>query len=149
MLSAENITDAYGFAARWHRTQIDKAGQPYIRHCIRVAFAVKDLGPEHELVGLFHDIVEDTQCTLDEVRQGWGSVVANGVDAMSIRPNEDYFGAYIPRVLSNPHARAVKLADARDNLARNDQISNPEKRARLREKYLAVISLLEGVEADR
>ncbi len=149
MLGAEKITDAYGFAAGHHRSQTDKSGQPYVRHCIRVAFAVKDLGPEYELVGLFHDIVEDTDCTLDQVRAGWGDVVAAGVEAMTVREGEDYLGQYIPRVLSNDHARAVKLADARDNLGRNDEIPDPEKRAQLREKYNRVILLLEKAAGGR
>lgn len=141
-LDSGAISEAYAFAAMKHRHQTDKVGGPYVRHVIRVAFAVKDLGPEYELVGLFHDIVEDTDCTLDEIRAQWGDAVAAGVDAMTHRDGEDYFEDYLPRVMANDHARAVKTADATDNLGRNAQIPDPQRREALKRKYEKVLGIL-------
>ena len=59
------------------------------------------MGPEYELVGLFHDLVEDTPCTLDDIRETWGATIADGVAAMTHREDEDYFGEYLPRVMQN------------------------------------------------
>lgn len=140
----ELISLGYAFAARHHLKQIDKAGEPYIRHPIRVALAVAHLGPEYELVGLFHDLLEDTECTLDEIRETWGAAVADGVAAMTHCDGEDYFGDYLPRVKRNAHARAAKAADARDNFNRLDQITDTETRTWLHAKYQKVLESLEG-----
>lgn len=143
-LSPELISRGYAFATRHHVQQVDKAGEPYIRHPIRVAFAVAHMGPEYELVGLFHDLVEDTACTLEDIRETWGPVVADGVAAITHGDGEDYFETYLPRVMQNAHARAAKEADARDNIGRLHQISDTEKRAWLEAKYKKVLALLEG-----
>ena len=105
-ITPELIARGYAFAADFHRTQLNKAGEPYIRHPIRVAFEVAHLGPEYELVGLFHDLVEDTDCTLDDIHKTWGGTVADGVAAITHHENEDYFGEYLPRMMRNPHALA-------------------------------------------
>ena len=141
-ITPELISRGYAFAAEFHRTQLDKAGEPYIRHPIRVAFAVAHMGPEYELVGLFHDLVEDTPCTLDDIRKTWGVTIANGVAAITHHDDEDYFGEYLPRVMQNLHARSAKKADATDNLKRLHQISDADKRATLEAKYRKVLDLL-------
>ena len=141
-ITAELISHGYAFAAEFHRHQVDKAGEPYIRHPIRVAFQVAHLGPEYELVGLFHDLVEDTPCTLEEIRTTWGETVADGVAAITHDEDEDYFGDYLPRIMENPHARAAKHADASDNLNRLHQISDDAKRSKMESKYRKVLDLL-------
>ena len=141
-ITPELIARGYAFAAEFHRTQLDKAGEPYIRHPIRVAFEVAHMGPEYELVGLFHDLVEDTACTLDDIRETWGAAVANGVAAITHHQGEDYFSEYLPRVMQNPHARAAKYADASDNLKRLHQISDADRRAKMEAKYRKVLDLL-------
>ena len=57
---------------------------------------------------------------------------------------EDYFADYLPRVLANPIARAVKLADATHNLARGGNLPPGEARTRLKAKYERVIATIEG-----
>lgn len=143
-ITPEMISRGYAFASDHHRNQLDKAGGPYIRHPIRVAFGIAHMGPEYELVGLFHDLVEDTACSLDDIRKMWGKTVADGVAAITLHENEDYFEEYLPRVMQNPHARAAKEADARDNLGRLNQISDANKRATMEGKYRKVLDLLSG-----
>jgi len=141
-ITPEMISRGYAFASGHHRTQLDKAGGPYIRHPIRVAFEIAHMGPEYELVGLFHDLVEDTACSLDDISKMWGATVAAGVAAITLLDNEDYFEEYLPRVMQNPHARAAKEADAHDNLGRLHQISDTNKRATMEDKYRKVLDLL-------
>ncbi|GBF27060.1 GTP pyrophosphokinase [bacterium MnTg02] len=143
-ITPELIARGYAFAADFHRTQLDKAGEPYIRHPIRVAFEVAHMGPEYELVGLFHDLVEDTACTLDDIRKIWGATIADGVAAITHHEDEDYFAEYLPRVMQNLHARTAKKADANDNLKRLHQISDADKRATMEAKYRKVLGLLSG-----
>ena len=143
-ITPELTARGYAFAADFHRTQLDKAGEPYIRHPIRVAFEVAHMGPEYELVGLFHDLVEDTACTLDDIRKIWGATIADGVAAITHHGDEDYFAEYLPRVMQNLHARTAKKADADDNLKRLHQISDTDKRATMEAKYRKVLDLLSG-----
>jgi len=143
-ITPELIARGYAFAADFHRTQLDKAGEPYIRHPIRVTFEVAHMGPEYELVGLFHDLVEDTACTLDDIRKIWGATIADGVAAITHHGDEDYFAEYLPRVMQNLHARTAKKADANDNLKRLHQISDTDKRATMEAKYRKVLDLLSG-----
>ncbi len=147
MSDVELICDAYALAAQKHRSQTDKSGVPYFYHCLAVAGAVRELGPTYEMVGVLHDIVEDTDCSLDEIRSAFGEEVCNGVDAMTHRADEDYFSEYLPRLEKNIIAIAVKLADARHNFSRTSQLESEEKRKRYAEKYAKVIQKLEGVTA--
>lgn len=63
-----------------------------------------------------HDTVEDTDATLDEIEELFGSVVRHAVDALTKRPGENYFDALM-RVRDNPIAVIVKRADLTHNLS--------------------------------
>ncbi|MGH1352485.1 MAG: HD domain-containing protein [Methyloligellaceae bacterium] len=147
MSNTEFISDAYALAAQKHRSQVDKAGNPYLYHCHAVAAAVRELGYEYEIIGVLHDIVEDTDCSLDDIHKAFGDVIRAGVDAMTQRDGEDYFSEYLPRLEKNFIAVAVKLADAKHNFSRVSQIDDPERRDKYAEKYSKVIRRLEAVVA--
>ncbi|MEM7058552.1 MAG: HD domain-containing protein [Pseudomonadota bacterium] len=121
------------FAAHWGQT--DKSGQPYMAHVVRVASRV---APEDaQIVALLHDVVEDTQVTLDTIRDVFGTFIADAVDAITRRDGEGH-DAYLDRVAANPLAKAVKIADLNDNsdpvrMAQLDQLTQ----ARLAKKYAA------------
>lgn len=89
ILTPDLLCRGYCFAFEGHINHIDKGGVPYVFHIARVAAAVRHLGPEYELVGLFHDLVEDTATTLEEIREEFGDIIADGVDAMTIRKDGD------------------------------------------------------------
>ena len=109
-----NIEDAIALAVQAHRGQLDKEGAPYILHPLRVMARMEtDLG---RMIGVLHDVVEDTDCTLDDLRAaGYPPVVIEAVDALSRRPGELY-DDYIERVKPNHLARRIKLADLEDNM---------------------------------
>ncbi|RKW70438.1 HD domain-containing protein [Galactobacter caseinivorans] len=100
-----------------HAGQQDKAGRPYIEHPARVAALVaQDVGPRHAAVAVawLHDVVEDTDVTLEQIRQAFGDQIAAGVDAMTRRSGEEP-DAYYARVRADQLALAVKRADIADN----------------------------------
>ena len=99
-------------AERKHHGQVDKAGIPYVTHPERVASRMKDR--EGKIVGWLHDTVEDTDLTLDEVREMFGTEIADAVDAVSRRRGESW-EEYLDRVKANPIARRVKISDLIDN----------------------------------
>ncbi len=107
-----DVEAAKALAERMHEGQLDKAGQPYITHPMRVASRLKS--PEAQVVGWLHDTVEDTGLTLAEVEAQFGPDTAGAVDAVSRREGEAWED-YLERVRANPVARQVKISDLIDN----------------------------------
>ncbi len=112
--SAALVALAERIAKLAHEVQIDKAGAPYWHHPAFVADHVTT--PEAKAVGWLHDVVEDTDWTLEALLQEgiWPEVV-EGVDAVTKRKGEAY-EAYLDRVKVNPLAMEVKLADLLHNM---------------------------------
>jgi (p)ppGpp synthase/HD superfamily hydrolase len=105
---------AIEIAATAHAGQQDKAGAPYILHPLRVMLAQKE--PAQRIAAILHDVVEDTPWTLEQLRaEGFSDDVLSAVDALTKRKGEDYF-AFVDRAGRDPVARAVKIADIRDNM---------------------------------
>jgi (p)ppGpp synthase/HD superfamily hydrolase len=104
---------AIAFAATAHEGQVDKAGEPYILHALRVMLRVTTL--EERIVAVLHDVLEDCGCTLEALRQaGFPDAIIQGVDAVTRRRAETYED-FINRAGSNSIGRRVKLADLEDN----------------------------------
>ena len=79
------IQRAYVFAARAHRGQTRKNGEPYIMHPLEVAHLVATLHLDAPSVcaGLLHDTVEDTEATHEDIRFHFGSEIAGLVDSLT------------------------------------------------------------------
>jgi hypothetical protein len=118
---------AVAFATEAHSGQVDKLGEPYIDHCLRVMDAVSGRAKR---VAVLHDVVEDTEYSLGMV--GWAArLSADEVLALSLL-TRNYgqartYSEYIGRLaeppdggfdLAAPLAREVKVADLRDDLGR-------------------------------
>lgn len=133
-----------------HEGQVDKAGNPYYHHVAAVAKMCSDHGYLAEAAGYLHDIVEDTEVTLDQLRDhGFPEVVVSAVDAVTKRPGEPYLDA-VRRAARDPLGRVVKLADNRHN-SDEDRLAllPPEKRDRLRKKYAQARKILEEYDGGR
>ena len=82
----QGILRAYTMAREAHAGTRRKSGEPYIFHPLAVALiAVKEvgLGPTAVMAALLHDVVEDTDITLDELRMVFGDRVAKIVDGVT------------------------------------------------------------------
>src|SRR6516162_7527746 len=79
------VERAYEVAARWHRDQKRKSGDPYITHPLAVATILAELGMNTETIcaALLHDTVEDTAYTLVELKSEFGEDVAALVDGVT------------------------------------------------------------------
>lgn len=91
----------------------DRGGDLKVLHSMRVSYEAT--GEFMKIVAMLHDTVEDTAVTLHLIEVVFGQTVAEVVDALTRRKDEQY-SDYIERVRSNWHARQVKLLDIRDNL---------------------------------
>lgn len=137
---------AIEIAVHAHAGQLDKAGQPYILHPLRVMLAMKTAS--ERMVAVLHDVVEDTPVTLDALRsEGFPSEVLDAVFALTKTKGEARLDA-AKRAAANPIARAVKLADVTDNtdLSRIPQPTDKD-RARLEQYRQVRVVLLNAVGA--
>jgi len=134
------LEHAIQIAARAHAGQVDKAGQPYILHPIRVMLRLD--GVDERIAAVLHDIVEDTDVTLEDLAtEAFSEVVIHAVKALTKLPGETRLEA-AARAAEDPTARAVKLADNAENMDLS-RLSNPTERDLARmEEYKAVRALL-------
>ena len=125
-----------------HKGQVDKTGVPYVFHPFHVAEQMTDEATT--VVALLHDVVEDTEYTLEDIAAlGFGQEIVDAVALMTHEDGVPYLD-YVARLKSNPLARAVKLADLAHNsdLSRLGEIDD-ETEHRL-EKYKKARALLES-----
>ncbi len=131
------LDEAIVYATDMHAGQKDKSGEPYILHALRVMLAMPDeLG---RIVGVLHDVVEDTDVKLCDIELMFGKEVRGPVDAMTRRPDEPYFDYIMNRVDVCPVARRVKVADLKDNLSPMRGCTIPQSQ---RERYLKALLIL-------
>lgn len=127
------LNKAIEIAAHAHSGQVDKGGNPYILHPLRVMLAMEN--EVERICAVLHDVIEDSDVTFDDLRgEGFTEDIITVLDCLTRREGESY-DEFIDRVLINKIACRVKLADLSDNmnLAR---IKNPDRADKARiEKY--------------
>ena len=79
------IKEAYDFIMLKHEGQFRKSGEPYYHHLVEVAYIIASLqcGPNTIIAGLLHDVVEDTDVTVEDIKKKWGEEVSKIVDALT------------------------------------------------------------------
>lgn len=84
-MDLEKINKAYEIAYKAHDGQIRKSGEPYINHPLNVAciLAALELDKETVIAGLLHDVVEDTEYTIEDIEKIFGKDVAVLVDGVT------------------------------------------------------------------
>ena len=104
---------AVAIAAQAHAGQTDKAGEPYILHPLRLMLSmVSDL---ERIVAVLHDVVEDSDIKLDQLRaEGFSEKAVAAIDALTKRDGESRMDA-AARAKANAVALRVKLSDNADN----------------------------------
>ena len=141
MIYTDNTKKALKLCFEAHKEQTDKSGLPYVFHPFHLAEQMPD--ENTTVTALLHDVVEDTQYTLDDLRElGFPDAVLDAVALMTHDESVPYL-AYVANMKSNPIARTVKLADLRHNsdLSRLDEADAAAlKRV---EKYRRAMALLE------
>lgn len=96
-----------------HKEQVDKTDMPYVFHPFHLAEQMTD--EVTTICALLHDVVEDTDYTLDDLRQmGFSDAVLEALALLTHDPNVPYMD-YVKEIATNPIAKAVKMADLRHN----------------------------------
>jgi (p)ppGpp synthase/HD superfamily hydrolase len=105
--------------------------------------------PVEQMAAVLHDVVEDTEMTLDELRRvGYRPEIVDAIDALTHRTHESY-EHYIDRVARNPVARRVKIADIEENLANNRTSADAPANAERIRRYEAALDQLGIAQPDR
>jgi len=122
------IEKAYNFAQKKHNGQFRKSGEPYICHPINVAIILTTIYADYETIsaGLLHDVLEDCDCTPEEMEKEFGPVITKlvkGVTKLSninfSTENEyliDYYKKIIVGMSEDVRVIIVKLCDRLHNM---------------------------------
>ncbi len=121
------IREAYELAVTAHSRQRRKSGEPYILHPIAVAKICTEeigLGPTAVVSALLHDVVEDTEVTLDEIRQRFGPRIAKMVDGLTkldsaynqSSPQAENFKKVLSTLVEDVRVVLIKMADRLHNM---------------------------------
>ena len=137
-----NLEDAIALARRAHLGQTDKAGKDYIQHPLRVT--ANCTSDNAKIVGVLHDVVEDSDTTLDDLQQmNFAPEVVEAV-ALLTKSGDIEYSNYIAQIKNNAIAREVKIADLRDNMDLSRIAQPGEKDFKRLEKYRGALAILES-----
>jgi (p)ppGpp synthase/HD superfamily hydrolase len=135
-----DLDKAIAIAIKVHAGQIDKAGQPYILHPLRVMF--KFQSEDEMIVAVMHDVVEDGEVTFYDLNtEGFSKKIVEAIECLTKRENEDY-ESFIMRASKNSTAKKIKIEDIRDNLDLTRLHKITEKDLQRIEKYHRALEIL-------
>jgi len=107
------LEKAIEIALRAHAGQKGKDGSPYVLHPLRIMSRMTS--PEARMAAALHDVVEDSEVTLDDLREaGFPEPVLTAVKLLTHEEGISY-DDYVQRLKSHPLARKIKVADLEDN----------------------------------
>ena len=143
-ISAEDmqrVRDAYALAVEAHRDQRRKTGEPYIIHPIAVARIVAEeleLGANPVIAAFLHDVVEDTDYTIEDIRERFGDDVAFLVGVVTKQKKDKYekskqvdnYRQILASVQYDVRAILIKLADRLHNMRTLDSM-RPDKQMKI------------------
>ena len=109
MKNIPDLAHSMIFAEECHSGQVDRNGVKYILHPLQVMRRIKS--ETEKIVGVLHDVVEDTGITLQDLREkGYSEEIVDAIDCLTKREGENYED-FIERCKQNPIALKVKIAD--------------------------------------
>ncbi|KAF3888022.1 MULTISPECIES: RelA/SpoT family protein [Nostocales] len=135
------ILRAFEFAYQLHQGQYRKSGEPYISHPVAVAGILRDLGGSPAMIaaGLLHDVVEDTNVTIEEIEQHFGTEVrqlVEGVTKLSkinfkskTESQAENFRRMFLSMAQDIRVIVVKLADRLHNMRTLEHLSEDKRKA--------------------
>jgi GTP diphosphokinase / guanosine-3',5'-bis(diphosphate) 3'-diphosphatase len=153
-LNEIRLADAYDFAKLHHGEQLRASGDPYYSHPVAVAELLVQVQLDEATIiaGLLHDVVEDTQVSLGEVRSRFGGDVADLVDGVTKLTRLEYrseetkqaenFQKFILAMVNDIRVLLVKLADRLHNMRTIHHLRKPEKRQRIARETMEIYAPL-------
>jgi len=138
--SNASIEAAIGLATEYHKNQVDKCGEPYIFHPLRVMMCA--VTTEQRIVAVLHDILEDTKMSIEVLSYYFTKEILLAIEAMTKQKSEKY-DDYLKRVKDNQIAKVVKILDIKDNASPSRLYKLDQKTIlRLTKKYSYALKFL-------
>lgn len=149
----EDVTKAYHAAEEAHKDQHRVSGEPYILHPLAVAQILADMKIDTTTItaSLLHDVVEDTSCTLEDLRREFGREVAFLVDGvtklsrLNYRTKEDQqlnsMRKMFLAMAKDVRVVVIKLADRLHNM-RTLRYMRSDKQKRIAQETLEIFAPL-------
>lgn len=149
----EFIKEVYEVAEKAHKGQFRKTGEPYIVHPLSVAMILADLEIDQITVaaGLLHDVVEDSEFTLEDIKQRFGEEIALLVDGVTklskieYRTKEEHQAENLRKMLmamaKDIRVILIKLADRLHNM-RTLRHQSPKKQKEIAKETLEIFAPL-------
>jgi len=122
--------------------------KPLILHSLRVGFKLQELKQLKEVViaGILHDLVEDTNCTINQIKEKFGDKVANLVSACTlpdIKNDKTRWLTFLEQIKkAGKEATIIKIIDANDNLPYTALVKNKDYLKRILWKHQILIEKL-------
>lgn len=122
------LRKAYEFSNKAHQGQFRESGDPYIQHCLEVAFilAEQHLDTATIAAGMIHDVVEETSITLEEIKEEFGEEIAMLVDGVTKigelkfesaeEEQAEYYRKLLLSMAKDIRVIIIKLADRLHNM---------------------------------
>lgn len=139
------LNKAIEFMKQKHGNQKRKQGTPYYTHPLAVSKMLKEKGfsEEYQMAGLFHDLIEDTDATYEEIIELSNENVAEAVRLVS-KAKGYVMEEYIRNIKNNDMARMVKLADRIHNLSESSVANRKFQRKYIKETKEWFLDLAKG-----
>ena len=149
VLDFELINKAVYWARKYHANQKRKSGELYYTHPLEVAYIISDYNLKTDVIvaSILHDIVEDTEVTVEMIHGSFGQRIAEMVDRLT-RDRPDGTKLSVEDILNNSYQEKdrevllIKLFDRLHNIQTIESIKT-EKQKKIAEetlKYVAIIS---------
>lgn len=118
MEKSEDMSRALDLVFKAHEGQVDKGGTDYVEHVLRVMYRVRFMDEDVMLVGLMHDVIEDTDYTADDLLgMGFSERVVEGILSVTRHAyGEETYAEFVKRAKANDLGREVKIADVTENM---------------------------------
>lgn len=106
---------AIAIASTVHADQVDRGGNAYILHPMRIMQRLRTTDAELMQIAIMHDVIEDSDYTIESLqKEGFSKRVLAALECLTHHKDEEY-DDYIRRISTNDDAILVKLEDLRDN----------------------------------
>ncbi len=150
------LNKAYIFSMKAHGDQTRQSGDAYFTHPLAVAAILTELraDPATVATALLHDVVEDTDVTIDEIQAQFGDEVARLVDGVTkisrielrdeASKQAENFRKLVVAMADDVRVLLVKLADRLHNMRTLHHIQKPEKRRRIAKETMEIFAPLAG-----
>ena len=156
------LNKAYIYAMKQHGSQTRASGDPYFSHPLKVADILAELHLDHQsiITALLHDVVEDTDSSLEDIKSMFGGEVAQLVDGVTKlsqlelqsegSKQAENFRKLVLAISDDIRVLLVKLADRLDNMRTLHFITKEDKRKRIANETMEIYApLAERIGMDR